>query len=126
MRTGLGVAFASLLIANIAQAAPADAIRLAAGPGMTMPMPAGATPLVTMSMQPNLTNVTVKGSDGVAAGAVQSVVTSKDGRISLVNVGLSDSTKVVAINAEELGWDAAANALVSSLTAEQIRSLPPR
>lgn len=85
---------------------------------------ASALPLKSMTTTPALDNAAVQGSDGMAVGTVKDVVKGADGKPSIVDVALSDNTKVVAISANELSFDASRNMLVASLTQEQIKALP--
>ena len=87
--------------------------------------PPGATPLKSLAPMPSLANATVQGSNGSAIGTVKDVIDGTDGKPSLVDVALSDNSKVVAISAGELSFDSAHNVLIASLTDEQIKALPP-
>ena len=106
--------------------------RGAAGGQQTAAMtPASASPSATMAplksltaMPPALSTASVQSSAGATVGNVQKVLTGADGKPSMVNVALSANQKIVAISADELNYDAAKNILVSTLTTEQIMSLP--
>jgi hypothetical protein len=93
----------------------------AATPATTV---AAATPLNSLPATQSLDNAAVQGSDGMAVGTVKDVVKGADGKPSIVDVALSDNSKVVAISASELSFDASRNMLVASLTQEQIKALP--
>jgi hypothetical protein len=85
---------------------------------------ATATPLKSLATTPVLDNAAVQGADGTPVGTVKDVVKGSDGKPSIVDVALSGNTKVVAISATELSFDASRNVLVASLTQEQIEALP--
>jgi hypothetical protein len=86
---------------------------------------AAVTPLKSLAaMPPALSTASVQSSAGAMVGNVQKVLTGSDGKPSMVNVALSSNQKIVAISAEELQYDAAHNVLVTTLTTEQIMSLP--
>lgn len=84
-----------------------------------------ASPLKSLTaIPPALGSATVQSNAGTVVGNVQKVLTSSDGKPSMVNVALSGNQKIVAISADELNYDASRNILVATLTAEQIMSLP--
>jgi len=76
------------------------------------------------AMPPAIGTATVQSNSGAVVGSVQKVLTSTDGKPSMVNVALKSNKKIVAISADEMNYDASHNVLVTSLTAEQIMSLP--
>jgi hypothetical protein len=76
------------------------------------------------AMPPALGTASVQSSAGATVGNVQKILTGADGKPSMVNVALSANQKIVAISADELNYDPAKNILVSTLTTEQIMSLP--
>ena len=93
--------------------------------------PASASATATMAplksltaMPPALGTASVQSSAGATVGNVQKILTGADGKPSMVNVALSANQKIVAISADELNYDPAKNILVSTLTTEQIMSLP--
>jgi len=86
---------------------------------------ATVAPLKSLTpMPPALSTASVQSSAGATVGNVQKVLTGADGKPTMVNVALSANQKIVAISADELNYDAAKNVLVSTLTTEQIMSLP--
>ncbi|HEY2886876.1 MAG TPA: hypothetical protein VGJ08_16830 [Rhizomicrobium sp.] len=99
---------------QVAAMAPASASTMAA-----------VAPLKSLAaMPPALSTASVQSSAGATVGNVQKILTGADGKPSMVNVALSSNQKIVAISADELNYDAAKNILVSTLTTEQIMSLP--
>lgn len=110
----------------------ANARGSAAGQQMAAMAPAAASatmaavaPLKSLApVPPALSTASVQSSAGATVGNVQKVMTGADGKPSMVNVALSANQKIVAISADELNYDAAKNILVSTLTTEQIMSLP--
>lgn len=86
---------------------------------------AAVSPLKSLTaMPPALNSASVQSSAGATVGNVQKVLTSADGKPSMVNVALSSNQKIVGISADELNYDATRNVLVATLTTEQIMSLP--
>jgi hypothetical protein len=73
---------------------------------------------------PPLAGLTVKSADGMTVGTVKSVITDADGKPAVVDVTL-DNARIVGISAGELSFDAGTDTLISTLTAEEIKSLPP-
>jgi hypothetical protein len=110
----------------------ANARGSAAGQQMAAMAPAAASatmaavaPLKSLApVPPALSTASVQSSAGATVGNVQKVMTGADGKPSMVDVALSANQKIVAISADELNYDAAKNILVSTLTTEQIMSLP--
>ncbi|MGZ4987695.1 MAG: hypothetical protein ACXWBP_06630 [Limisphaerales bacterium] len=88
---------------------------------MTMNLPS----LSDMAVPPPaLETAAVRSQAGETVGFVQKVLTGTDGKVSIVDVTLAGNKKVVAISASELSYDAQRNVLMTSLTGEQIKSLP--
>jgi hypothetical protein len=86
---------------------------------------AAVAPLKSLAATPPaLSTASVQSSAGATVGNVQKILTGADGKPSMVNVALSSNQKIVAISADELSYDAGKNILVSTLTTEQIMSLP--
>jgi hypothetical protein len=97
--------------ANVAAASPS--------PTTTMPSLSALT-----AAPPTLGSAAVQSQAGEPVGVVQKVITSADGKVSMVDVALSRTKKIVAISADELSYDEQRNILMASLTVEQINSLP--
>ena len=88
-------------------------------------MNAAGAPLSSLTAMPAaIGTATVQSNSGAVVGSVQKVLTGSDGKASMVNVALMSNKKIVSISATELNYDASRNILITSLTAEQIMSLP--
>lgn len=88
-------------------------------------MNSAGAPLSSLTAMPAaIGSATVQSNSGAVVGSVQKVLTGTDGKASMVNVALMSNKKIVSISADELNYDASRNILVTSLTAEQIMSLP--
>ena len=98
-------------ITNVAAASPS--------PTTTMPSLSALT-----AAPPTLGSAAVQSQAGEPVGVVQKVITSADGKVSMVDVAKSGTKKIVAISADELSYDEQRNILMASLTVEQINSLP--
>lgn len=110
---------------SLANARGAATTQMAAVSPATPSMTASASPLKSLTaVPPALGSATVQSNAGTVVGSVQKILTSADGKPSMVNVALSGNQKIVAISADELNYDASRNVLVATLTAEQIMSLP--
>jgi hypothetical protein len=108
-----------------ARGATAGQMAAAAPTAATASMSAAGSPLSSLTAMPAaISSATVQSNSGAVVGSVQKVLTSSDGKPSMVNVALMSNKKIVAISADELNYDASRNILVASLTAEQIMSLP--
>jgi hypothetical protein len=108
-----------------AQGAAGNQQTAAMTPAAASTTAAAIAPLKSLTaVPPTLSTASVQSSGGATVGNVQKILTSPDGKPSMVNVALSSNQKIVAISADELSYDAAKNVLVATLTTEQIMSLP--
>jgi hypothetical protein len=88
--------------------------------------PNGTVALTSLANSPQtLANASVETSSGQAVGAVQKVVTDGNGKAQTVDVALLGSqSKIVSIDAAQLGYDQSRNVVVAQLSVDQIQALP--